>query len=147
MNLDWLDKEKTMTSNENKEIVRYAFEEISRGNHQAFLDSITEDFSVTLIGSTPFSNTLTGIKEVTDQMIVPVMSALETQPKIIIDKLIAEGDNVVLVAHGEGGVAKNGKPYNNSYCHVMRLKDGKIAESTEYCDTALINETLAKSLQ
>jgi len=86
------------------------------------------------------------VKQVTEQMIAPVMSALETQPKIVIDQVIAEGDNVVHIAHGEGGIAKNGKSYNNSYCHVMRLKDGKIVESTEYCDTALINETLAKSM-
>ena len=32
------------------------------------------------------------------------MSALETQPRLVVDQLIAEGDYVVVVDHGEGGV-------------------------------------------
>jgi ketosteroid isomerase-like protein len=49
---------------------------------------------------------------------------------------------VVVVDHGEGGITKEGKGYNNTYCNVIRLQDGKIAEVTEYCDTALVNAVL-----
>ena len=31
----------------------------------------------------------------------------------------------------------DGRPYNNRYCHVMRILDGKIIEVTEYFDTEL----------
>lgn len=128
------------SSKENKEIVRHIFAEIGKGNHQPFFDAVAEDFKVTCIGSTPVSGSYQGIKEIGEKFIAPVMSSFKTSPRVVIDRIIAEDDFVVLVAHGEGGVAKNGHPYNNTYCHVMRLKDGKLVESTEYLDTALVNE-------
>jgi len=36
---------------------------------------------------------------------------------------------------------KSGKPYNNTYCYVCRLQDGKLKELTEYFDTQLVVET------
>ena len=128
-----------MTSKENKEFVRHIFTEIGKGNHQPFLDAISEDFTVTAIGTTPVSGTYKGIEKVTKEFLPRVMASFETPPTVVIDQIIAEGDFVVLIAHGEGGVAKNGVAYNNTYCHVMRLQDGKLVESTEYLDTALVN--------
>jgi hypothetical protein len=133
-----------MTSKENKEFVRHIYEEVSKGNHQAFIDAVTDDFIFTLIGTTPFSGTYKGVQELFEKSIGPVMSALETQPRLVVDRLIAEGDYVVVVDHGEGGVSKKGKDYNNTYCNVIRLQDGKIAEVTEYCDTTLVNSVFCK---
>ena len=57
------------------------------------------------------------------------------QPTVV--DIIAEGDNVVLQWEGTA-TAKSGKPYNNSYCWVMRVADGKVREGTAYIDTALV---------
>lgn len=32
----------------------------------------------------------------------------------------------------------DGVPYNNSYCQVIRIRDGQIADVKEYFDTALL---------
>ena len=37
---------------------------------------------------------------------------------------------------------KLGKPYNNRYCAMCRIVDGKLTEVTEYLDTALVDEAL-----
>jgi ketosteroid isomerase-like protein len=37
--------------------------------------------------------------------------------------------------------AKSGKPYNNTYCIVCRIVDGKI-KMTDYVDTELITSAL-----
>ena len=40
---------------------------------------------------------------------------------------------------GRGEVkTKGGQDYNNSYCFVLRLEDGKLVELREYLDTALV---------
>ena len=139
MNKNYTQKENPMISKENKELVRHIFAEIGKGNHQPFLDAVAEDFTLTCIGTTPVSGTYKGIKKVGEEFIAPVMASFETPPTLVVDKIIAEDDFVVVVAHGEGGVAKNGVAYNNTYCHVWRLQDGKLVESTEYLDTALVN--------
>jgi ketosteroid isomerase-like protein len=35
-----------------------------------------------------------------------------------------------------------GRPYNNSYCIVGRIEDGRIVEMTDYIDTELITQNL-----
>ena len=35
-----------------------------------------------------------------------------------------------------------GGPYNNTYCIVCRIADGKIKEMTDYVDTELITSAL-----
>ena len=133
-----------MSTIENKELVRHIYEEVSKGNHQAFMDAVTDNFTFTLIGATPFSGTYRGIQELFEKSIGPVMSNFKIQPRLVVDRLIAEGDYVVVIDHGEGGITKEGKDYNNTYCSVIRLEDGKIAEVIEYCDTALVNTVLHK---
>jgi ketosteroid isomerase-like protein len=38
--------------------------------------------------------------------------------------------------------AKSGGPYNNPYCIVCRIVDGKIKKMTDYVDTEVITSTL-----
>ncbi len=59
---------------------------------------------------------------------------------IVPEQIIADENFVIRLGHGEGGVAKNGLEYNNIYCFVIRIKDNKITEITEYCDTDLIQK-------
>jgi ketosteroid isomerase-like protein len=37
---------------------------------------------------------------------------------------------------------KDGQPYNNDYCLIYRLRDGRIVEIREYCDSALTEAVL-----
>ena len=50
--------------------------------------------------------------------------------------MIAESDWVVVQSRGKAET-KDGRAYNNTYCHVFRIDDGKISEVTEYFDTEL----------
>ena len=58
-----------------------------------------------------------------------------------IENLIAEGD---YVAEQSRGVArtKTGKDYNNTYCRVWRISDGRIQAMQEYLDTELVRSCL-----
>ena len=40
------------------------------------------------------------------------------------------------------GTARSGKPYNNTYCIVCRIVDGKVKEMVDYIDTELITSAL-----
>ena len=50
--------------------------------------------------------------------------------------LIAEGELVVALTSGVAETV-DGRPYNNRYCQVMRINDGRIVEVAEYLDTQL----------
>ena len=56
-------------------------------------------------------------------------------------RIIAEDDHVVVECQGQV-TTKSGKPYNQRYCYVCRMADGKVRELTEYLDTELVTAVL-----
>ena len=38
--------------------------------------------------------------------------------------------------------SKNGTSYDNNYCHLFTIRDGKITELWELLDTALVEEAI-----
>ena len=122
---------------ENKELVRGFFDDISRGNVQGALNRMAEDLRFTLIGTTKLSGVYNSRKDFVDRIMAPLGAQLEGALIITIDNLIADGDFVVVQSHGKS-MTRKGIAYNNTYCQVFRIGDGKIREATEYLDTELV---------
>ena len=51
----------------------------------------------------------------------------------------ADGDAVVVVWDGRG-VANDGRPYENSYAWVMRMRGGKVVDGTAFYDSISFND-------
>ena len=51
----------------------------------------------------------------------------------------ADGDTVVVIWDGHG-VSNDGRPYDNSYAWVMRLRDGKVVDGTAFFDSISFND-------
>ncbi len=132
-----------MGAAENKEIIRNMFAELSKGNADAFLDTLADDVNFTLIGSTKFSGVFKGKAEFVEKVLAPLGAQLENGLTMHVENLIAEGDNVVLQGHGES-MTKSGKAYNNTYAQVFRLENGKVQQVMEYLDTELVNAVFGK---
>ena len=56
-------------------------------------------------------------------------------------RFIADEDCVVVEARGKN-TTKGGNAYDNAYCYVFRLANGKLVEMTEYLDTELVTSVL-----
>ncbi|HIF10255.1 MAG TPA: hypothetical protein EYQ81_10740 [Sneathiellales bacterium] len=67
------------------------------------------------------------------------MSFLDMGMMVTINQVIAEGDKVVIEAKGKAR-AKNGKDYNNDYCIIYTVRDGKICDIRENLDSELVTE-------
>jgi ketosteroid isomerase-like protein len=61
--------------------------------------------------------------------------------KTVPTRFIADEDLVVVEARGDMWT-KSGKRYDNHYCLIYRLKDGKIVEGWEYQDSNLCERVL-----
>jgi ketosteroid isomerase-like protein len=74
----------------------------------------------------------------------PLFAALdENGIRLTPDNLIADGEFVVMQSRGKA-TGKNRLPYNNTYCHVFRVVNGKICEITEYLDTELVTKVFGR---
>jgi uncharacterized protein len=60
-------------------------------------------------------------------------------------ELIAEEDRAVLEWNVRGVAAATGRCYDNDYCGVFVIRDGRIVSVREYLDTQHASETLFRS--
>lgn len=132
-----------MSAAENKELIRNMFAELGRGNADAFLGAMADDLRYTLIGKTRFSGIFKGKAELISKLLAPLTAALTDGIAVTPYNLIADGEFVAMQAHGKA-MSNNGEPYNNTYCHIFRIVNGKIVEVTEYLDTELVTSVFGK---
>ncbi len=131
-----------MSTDANKALLQHVYAEVSKGNPGALLDHLADDVQWTIIGTTALSGTRHGKDAVIETLLKPLRARLADGPLVFTpERFIAEGEHVVMQARGQA-TAKSGKPYNNVYCIVARIVDGKIKEMTDYIDTELITAAL-----
>lgn len=132
-----------METVENKQLVIDFYEAGARGDMDACFDLVADNIIWTDIGTTKFSGTYKGKQAVAEELLGPLFGQLKAGIASTIEALIAEDDMVVALTRGQAET-HDGTPYNNTYCQVMRIEDGKIAEVVEYMDTALIDAVFGK---
>ena len=123
---------------ENKQVVLDFFEAGARGDMDACTALLSDEIVWTNIGTTRFSGSYSGKQALLEQLLGPLFGQLKAGIASELERLTAEGDIVIAQTTGTAETL-DGKPYNNSYCQVMRIEDGKIAEVKEYMDTALVD--------
>ena len=124
----------------NKQIIQNIFAEMAKGNSKPFVESMADDFRWILPGTNQWSRTFDGKNAVLTELFGMLSSAIAGPIITTAERFIADGDYVVVEARGKS-TTKAGNPYNNRYCFVFRLADGKLKEVTEYMDTALATAT------
>jgi len=135
-----------MTAYNNKKIVERIFSEITQGNWAPLIERLTEDFRFVVTGSSQWARSYDGKAEVLTKLFAPLRAALEGRITHSVVRMIAEGDFVVVESRGHN-TTRQGKAYNNFYCNVIRLENGRLKEWTEYADSALVNAVLPDPAQ
>jgi ketosteroid isomerase-like protein len=69
------------------------------------------------------------------------LTQMPVAPELSVIRTIAEADQVALEVSGRCTLP-NGTPYNNHYLFIILVRDGRIREVREYCDTKLASDCL-----
>ena len=133
-----------MDAAHNKQLMQNIFQELAQGNSRPLVESMAEDFCWTVTGSNRWSGTYKGKQAVLNELLAALRQRIDGRVKTVAHRFIAEDDFVVVEARGNN-TTKAGLPYNNAYCFVVRLADGKLQEITEYMDTELVSSVLGNS--
>ncbi len=128
-----------MTIESNKQLVRQAYGAVSAGDVEGFMDCLAEDVRYTFFGSHSLARTFEGKEDILHNLLASLGEFLATPLKLEITNMIGEGDQVVMEALGQSET-KSGDTYNNIYCMVVTVREGKIAAVREYLDTELVSE-------
>ncbi len=132
-----------MSAEANKKLIQQIFTDSANRSGTTFIDHLADDASWVQTGQCSWSRTFTGKDEITNGLFGYLRSLLTNRPRTLAFNFIAEGEYVVVEARGDN-VTKSGERYNNEYCFVWRVQNGKIKQIKEYCDSALVERVLGR---
>jgi uncharacterized protein len=129
----------------NKDIIAAIFSETAKGNGRPYVEALADDAVWIARGSNSWSGVYRGKDAILTDIFGRLRERLEGRNTCIPTRIHADGDFVIVEANGQNQL-KNGKAYNNEYCFVIRMREGKMVEVTEYLDTQLVAERLGERL-
>lgn len=130
-----------MSAADNKKLMQEIFADVAKGDGRRFVEHLADDFRLVVTGQYSWSQTFEGKETALRELYGYVRSRLKEPGRTIAERFIADGDIVVVEARGDM-VTKEGERYDNHYCLVYRLRDGKIVEMREYQDSMLCERVL-----
>lgn len=129
-----------MSAADNKQLLQAIFTELAKSNSRPFVAAMADGFRWTMHGGSKWSKTYEGKDAVINELFASLGRKMD-RVTTVAHRFIADGDYVAVEARG-ANITKAGTPYNNTYCFVFRLVDGKLAEVTEYMDSELAGAVL-----
>ena len=129
-------------TNASIDCVRAAIEAARAGRADEFFGYFDPAVEFWMPGTTPISGRWNS-REGFIEYAMLVFSYLSKPVVLEITNVIGAGDWVVTECTGHG-VTRDGTDYDNVYCLVWRVRDGRIVRFTEYCDTDLVRQVLCR---
>ncbi|HEY2709784.1 MAG TPA: nuclear transport factor 2 family protein [Caulobacteraceae bacterium] len=130
-----------MGAAENKQLMQDIFAAAAKGDGSLYRASLADDFRLIVTGQYSWSQTFEGKERALRDLYGYVATRVQPPQRTIAERFIADGDLVVVEAHGDM-TTKDGQRYDNHYCLVYQLRDSKIVEMREYQDSALCERVL-----
>jgi len=130
-----------MSAAANKKLVEQIYADSADRSGTTFADNLADDASWIVTGQYSWSHEFKGRNAIQDGLMGHFRSFFAVRPRTLAFNFIAEGDYVVVEARGDN-VTTTGVRYDNQYCMVWRVEDGKIKMIKEYCDSALVERVL-----
>ena len=130
-----------MSDASNKALLQHAFEETAKGNGRPFVEALADDVTWTIIATTAWPGIYGGKRAVVAELLAPLAEQFTGENIVSAERFIAEGDVVVIKGRNHS-MTKAGRSYPNRHCWVFVMRNGEVAEITDYTDTQLIAEVL-----
>lgn len=127
----------------NKALVSAAFDRWAAGGSGFFNEVLAPDVVWTIKGSGPSAGTYHGRDDLMARAVRPLATRLSTPIRPVAKRIWAEGDHVIINWDGEA-LARDGKPYTNSYVWIMRMEGGRAAEVTAFLDLVAYDDVLRR---
>jgi ketosteroid isomerase-like protein len=125
---------------ENQKLMQDIFAALSNGNDAPFIEAMSDNMQWTWMGTGQWSKTFNGKSAVLKELRAAVKTTITPPFKVEASRFVADGDHVVVEATGHN-TTPDGKTYNNKYCWVCRIAEGKLQSLHEYMDTDLVTRT------
>ncbi|MCD1598184.1 nuclear transport factor 2 family protein [Rheinheimera aquimaris] len=117
----------TSSTQRNKQFIAQAFQQWADGGGTFFQDVLSTDVIWTIKGTGPAAGIYRGRDVFIEQAVAPFAARLSTFVKPTVNSIWADGKDVIVYWDG-AGVAKDGKPYNNSFVWIFKMEQMRAIE-------------------
>ena len=114
-----------MSAEANKKLVQQVYTDSANRNGTTFVDNLADDASWIVTGQYSWSHEFKGKDAILNGLMGHFRSHFAARPRTVAFNFIAEGDTVVVEARGDN-VTTEGQRYDNEYCMVWRIENGKV---------------------
>ena len=114
---------------------------LQAGGHSAITTNLVAETAGISVGS--LYQYFPSKEAILSDLLGPLSKLLDGRNTCIPTRIHADGDFVIVAAKGQNQL-KDGRRYDNAYCFVIKTRDGKLIETTEYLDTELVSDRLGK---
>ena len=130
-----------MSEQENIALIQSLYDAFSRGDIAHIFSRLADDVEWVVEGPAviPYAGAHKGAAEVRQSFFGPLATG-ETNRKLTMQPLLAQGDRVAGVGRYAATVIATGKSYNTAIAHFFTVRDAKVTKMHEVLDSADIAE-------
>lgn len=128
----------TDTENANRALVEQAFAHWSAGTGGPY-DLLAPDAVWTIVGHSDASRTYPNREAFLSEVIGPFNARMRQSLKPTIRQITTDGDKVIIFFDA-AGVAKDGKPYENTYAWFWEMREGRVVRAHAFFDSLAFND-------
>jgi ketosteroid isomerase-like protein len=131
-----------MAEAENLKIVEFAHAALATGDRRPYHDLLADNVRWTVMGTTAWSRTWVGKTSVLSDLFGELRSQfVGDEIRVTAQAFYADGDLVAVEGKGHNRT-RSGRAYENEYCWIYELSNGKVTDVVQYSDTDLIARVL-----
>lgn len=128
----------TSTEESNQALVEQAFARWSAGTGGPY-DLLAPDAVWTIVGQSDASRTYPSREAFITEVIQPFNARMSQGLKPTIRQITTDGDKAIIFFDA-AGVAKDGKPYENTYAWFWEMRDGRVVRAHAFFDSLAFND-------
>ncbi len=133
-----------MGTQETREIVEAYYAALGKGDKARLLELLDPEVYWIPPVTAPFEP-IRGAEPLADALgrtVVKTMFDISKPFNLEVRRMVVDGDVAVVQQRLQATAKATGLPYDNQYCWVYTVRDGKIVEMEEYADTLVAARTM-----
>jgi len=124
-----------------KQFVEKLFKNLENGHQEEFFSQVSPNVLWEVMGTHPLAGVYHGKQEFLDHTFVRLKKLLKGGPVLKVSNiLIAEDTTIAIVEMIQLSYSINDKPFNNTYCWIVKFENEIIVHVRAYLDSALVQE-------
>ena len=124
--------------------VKELFANLENGQRDAFFQHVADNVRWQVMGTHPLAGIYHSKEEFFTHTFARLNRILQGGVVMIIHNLIVV-DSIVIVEMSQISKGINGKPFNNTYCWIVKFEGEMIVEVKAYLDSALVQQFITEN--